>query len=69
MLNTYPRYGVEFLSHMQAGQDSSNCLRRGECLPVGGLSVWSRIQARGTCSSRLLVELSKCRVAGRVTLR
>ncbi|TPX55456.1 hypothetical protein PhCBS80983_g05290 [Powellomyces hirtus] len=39
--SSYPLYAVEFDAFMYAAVDSETCLRRGECEPVGGLSVWS----------------------------
>ncbi|KAJ3009695.1 hypothetical protein HKX48_007789 [Thoreauomyces humboldtii] len=39
--STYPQYAVEFDAFMYAAVDSETCLRRGDCSPVGALSVWS----------------------------
>lgn len=39
--NTAPLFSVEFDSLQWAAVDSTTCLRRGWCNPIGGYSVWS----------------------------
>jgi len=37
----YPRFGASLNSFMYATENSEVCLRRGQCLPIGGQSVWA----------------------------
>ncbi|RKO88186.1 Nicastrin-domain-containing protein, partial [Blyttiomyces helicus] len=39
--SNYPLYAMQFDSAMWAAVDSSTCLRRGWCSPIGGISIWS----------------------------
>ncbi|KAG0027575.1 hypothetical protein BGZ81_005470 [Podila clonocystis] len=39
--SNYPLKALQFHSFMWGAQDSSACLRKGWCTPVGGASVWS----------------------------
>jgi hypothetical protein len=34
-------YGAEIDAFMWAARSSSECLKQGRCLPIGGNSVWS----------------------------
>jgi len=42
--NTWPRWSATLNVFMQATHDSKTCLRRSQCQPVGGQSVWSSVE-------------------------
>ncbi|KAL5035518.1 hypothetical protein BDV3_005421 [Batrachochytrium dendrobatidis] len=48
----YPLYAMEFDSRMFSAIDSTTCLRRGRCQPIGGYSVWSTFSSNIDASDK-----------------
>eukprot|EP00026_Physarum_polycephalum_P004777 Phypoly_transcript_04801.p1 GENE.Phypoly_transcript_04801~~Phypoly_transcript_04801.p1 ORF type:complete len:648 (+),score=53.03 Phypoly_transcript_04801:66-2009(+) len=45
---SYPRHAVQFNTFMHATKDAKTCLRRNQCMPLGGKSVWSSFNPVGS---------------------
>ncbi|KAL2917947.1 hypothetical protein HK105_202361 [Polyrhizophydium stewartii] len=46
----YPLYAMQFDELMFAAQDSATCLRRGNCKPIGGYSIWTTFSTNMTAT-------------------